>query len=152
MTQVNEARTCQQTSKRRRTSSTGRRWKSCGLRTIGPIKRRLSKRRGSNAPKELDDVKNQLARPLTEPTLPNLDKSSLDELKESHAQAEAGQTRCESELTDLDAAYRHRGDRFEEVRVLDMAAKQRLEDLDQQLAAVAAGLDRLGPLDWAQRA
>jgi potassium efflux system protein len=105
-----------------------------------------------SAPKELEDLKTQLSRPLADvaPQLPP--HAALDELKQLAARAETAHTDVQTELTDLEAAARRRSDRFEEVRVLDGAAKQRLDFIGKQLAELPATLDGMTPLDQATRA
>lgn len=91
-----------------------------------------------NAPQELDEVKAQLNAPSTEQTPEATSPSaaqpkSLDQLKQDLTKAETVRVAAQSEKSDLEVKLRYRVDRIDQVRVLDAAAKQRLDDLDKQL-------------------
>jgi potassium efflux system protein len=105
-----------------------------------------------SAPKELEDLKTQLSRPLDDAAPQVPPRATLEDLKQLSARAETARADVQTELTDLEAAARRRSDRFEEVRVLDGAAKQRLDFIDKQLADLPAVLDNMTPLDRATRA
>jgi potassium efflux system protein len=102
-----------------------------------------------SAPKELEQVKALLAQPLVDPVIP--EKATLETLKQGLAQADADLLSAQNEQADLEAKGRLRMDRCEQIRVLDAAATQRLDDVYKQLAAYPAVADGLSPMDRAQR-
>ncbi|HEX4148647.1 MAG TPA: hypothetical protein VHY20_06655, partial [Pirellulales bacterium] len=104
-----------------------------------------------SAPQELDELKTLLSRGLTDSVAQFPAGATLEQLKQLASRAETARTDVQTELTDLEAVARRRSDRFEEVRVLDGAAKQRLDYIGKQLAELPA-LDNMTPLDHANRA
>lgn len=86
------------------------------------------------APRDLEAAKVELNRSANDvgPAIP--ERASLDELRQGLAAAEAESSSARAEKAALEAKLRRRVDRFEEVRVLDAAAKARLEDAERLLA------------------
>ncbi len=95
----------------------------------------------SQDPKELDDLKAQLARTSAEPEAIPAD-TSLDDLKQKLAEAEAARAAAQREQADLEVESRYRSDRVDEVPVLDAAAKKRLDEVEKQLAELPDGDDK----------
>ncbi len=110
-----------------------------------------------SAPRELDEVKAQLNAPAPSEADPSAkgdgtkQPKALDQLKQQLATAEMAKAAAQSEKGDLEVKLRYRVDRIEQVRVLDAAAKQRLEDIDKQLDALPEVVGAIDPLRQAQR-
>ena len=109
------------------------------------------KKAADDAPHALDDIKAQLDQQAAEPAEKTFAESSLDKLKLGLTQAEVASNDLQTQLNELQSAVRRRSDRVDEVRVLDTAAKQRLEDIDRQLSSFVGPSENLLPLDRAQR-
>lgn len=92
----------------------------------------------ASAPRDLEALRAQLEQPGTDVASTALAEYALDRLKQGQVEAESLRSSLQNQLTELEAAVRRRGERVEEVRVLDAAVKQRLDDLDRQFSALAS--------------
>jgi 6-pyruvoyl-tetrahydropterin synthase len=109
------------------------------------------KKESDDAPHSLSLIKSQLDDSAAEPTEKALNDCSLDKLKQGLAQAGAASNDLQAQLTELQSAVRRRAERVDEVRVLDAAAKQKLDEIDHQLLTFVGPPENLAPLDRAQR-
>lgn len=103
------------------------------------------------APAELEAIRAELSQaPDTAGGTGAAPETSLEALKQMLGEAEAGLATAQQEQGRLQTQLRRRPERIEEVRVLDAAARQRLEELHRQLA-VFGPAEALSPMDRAQR-
>ncbi|MBS0208409.1 MAG: mechanosensitive ion channel [Planctomycetes bacterium] len=105
----------------------------------------------NNAPRDLEAAKAQLERTATDATAVAPDNATLEQLKATQAKTETARVEAQQALAELDVQNRYRGDRIDEIRVLDAAAKTRLEELDKQLEATPETAEVRDPVRRASR-
>jgi potassium efflux system protein len=104
------------------------------------------------APEETEKLKSAAGEIADDAPPEKPTSTDVDELKQRLAQIDAEFKAVRERQTELEAEQRRRTTRFDEVRVLDEAARKRLEELYRQLGATpAAGGERNETAEKAQR-